>query len=611
MRIKKLKIYNNIILGNIDISFMDDNMNIKNQIFLAGENGCGKTTLLEIIYEFVSGTGINRKVSNEVNEFTIEFSDDEVDILKTNRELGYSFEGLANDSDVVFRVDYSQKWAGSSEIEYRNDSGKLVTRENTNIMFNENIRSVLRGVYSTAEISFISDNINYVTSKNLDDDITSIRQGSNLATEISQLLVDIKALDDSYLADWVSKNPGIIPPENIKEIRIKRFKKAFDYIFEGKKFKGVKNVDGKKEIIFEENGVEVPINKLSSGEKQIVFRGGFLLKDSNKVKGAIILIDEPELSLHPKWQMKISEFFRKIFEDDKGNQTSQIFISTHSPFILHNKNRINDKAVVLKKDALGNIIQLDKPKFYYCNNEELIKDAFDIDSVIECIKKDREKTLIITEGKTDWKHMKKAYQKLLENHEIQEVDIEFLEYEETLGDSRLFQLFEYISMLNNPNKIICIFDRDKSDIVKKIVNDGNDYKYNKNNVYSAVIPIPENREATPEICIEHLYLDEDIRREREGKRIYLGYEFSRKSGIHNEDSKIFCMKKDKCGSDSYKIIDSDCWVASNINEEKNIAMSKNDFANNIVSEVDEFKNISFEGFKPLFQLLSEIIRLEN
>lgn len=611
MRIKKIKIYNNTILGNLDISFMDDSKNTKNQIFLAGENGCGKTTLLEIIYDFVSGTGINRKVSNEVNEFTIEFSDEEVNILKSSIELGYNFEGLANQSDVIFKVDYSRKWAGSSGIEYRNDSGEVVRRKNTNLMFNENIRSVLRGVYSTAEINFIADNINYVTSKNLDNDITSIRQSSNLATEISQLLVDIKALDDSDLSDWVSENPGIIPPEDIKEIRIKRFKKAFDYMFEGKKFKGVKNIEGKKEIIFEENGVEVPINKLSSGEKQIVFRGGFLLKDSNKVKGAVILIDEPELSLHPKWQMKISEFFRKIFEDDKGNQTSQIFISTHSPFILHNKNRINDKVVVLKKDALGSIIQLDKPKFYYCNNEELIKDAFDIDSVIECIKKDREKTLIITEGKTDWKHMKKAYEKLLENDEIEEINIEFLEYEETLGDSRLLQLFEYISMLNNTNKIICIFDRDKSDVVKRIVHHGNDYKYNKNNVYSAVIPIPKNREDAPEICIEHLYLDEDIKRKREGKRIYLGYEFSRKSGIHNEDSRIFCMKKNKCGSNSYKIIDSDCWVASNINEDENIAMSKNDFVNNIVSEVDEFKEISFEGFKPLFKMISEISRLEN
>lgn len=611
MRIKRLKIYKNVILGDIDISFMDNNMNTKNQIFLAGENGCGKTTLLDTIYEFVSGIGINRKECNEINEFTIEFSEEEINILKTNRNLRYYFEELAKGCDVVFRVDYSQKYATSSSIEYKNDKAELVVKENTNIMFSENIRNVLRGVYSTAEINFISDNINYVTSKNLDDNINSIRQNSNLATEISQLLVDIKALDDSDLADWVNENPGIVPADSIKEVRIKRFKSAFDYIFEGKKFKGISNVDGKKEIIFEENGVEVPINKLSSGEKQIVFRGGFLLKDSNRAKGAIILIDEPELSLHPKWQMKIADFFRKIFEDDKGNQTSQIIMSTHSPFILHNKNRVSDKVVVLKKDKVGNIIQLDKPKFYYCNNEEIIKDAFDIDSVIESIKKEREKTLIITEGKTDWKHMKKSYEKLLQNGGIEELDIEFLEYEEALGDSRLYQLFEYISMLNNHNKIICIFDRDKPDIVKKVINSRKDYRYNKNKVYSMVIPIPKSRESISEICIEHLYLDEDIKREKDGKRIYIGNEFSRKSGIHNEKNEIFCMKKDKCGSDSYKIIDSDCWVASHANENKNIAMSKNEFADNIVFEVEEFKDINFEGFKPLFQVIGEIVKLED
>ena len=54
MRIKSIEINNNIVLGDMSISFVDENMKIKDIIILAGENGCGKTTLLDIIYNFIS-----------------------------------------------------------------------------------------------------------------------------------------------------------------------------------------------------------------------------------------------------------------------------------------------------------------------------------------------------------------------------------------------------------------------------------------------------------------------------------------------------------------------------------------------------------------------------
>ena len=502
---------------------------------------------------------------------------------------------------------YNFKYVQGSKINYKNKNNERIDYDG-NILNDVDMKDIMKVVYSTAEINFNSALIGAVTSKELDIDIRSLKQSSELGTEISQLLVDIKALDDADLSDWVNENPREVPPEEIKEIRLKRFKRAFGYIFDGKRFKGIRNINGSKEVIFEENGIETSINKLSSGEKQIVFRGGFLLKDSNKADGAIVLIDEPELSLHPRWQMKILEFFRRIFENIDGKQRSQLFVSTHSPFILHNDSRRNDKVIVMKKNEQGDVVQVDNPRFYSCNKEELIKEAFEIDTFIESINTVRDKHLIITEGKTDWKHMKKAYKKLLESKEIESVDIKFLEYKDSLGDSRLHQLIENISMLDNNKKIICIFDRD----VSKTVNGfENTYKYHKNKVYSMLIPIPKHREETPEICVEHLYFDKDIKRERNGRRLYIGNEFSQKFGFHKGDNSIVCQKKDRCGENSYKIIDSDSFVAKIGNEDLNIAMSKNDFANNIIDEVDEFKEIDFSGFKPLFEKINEIIMLDD
>lgn len=46
MRIKSIEINNNIVLGDMSISFVDENMKIKDIIILAGENGCGDNAIM-------------------------------------------------------------------------------------------------------------------------------------------------------------------------------------------------------------------------------------------------------------------------------------------------------------------------------------------------------------------------------------------------------------------------------------------------------------------------------------------------------------------------------------------------------------------------------------
>ena len=127
-------------------------------------------------------------------------------------------------------------------------------------------------------------------------------------------------LDNGELAYWVKTHIGQVPPQDMVSIRMKRFINAFHSMFETKRFKAVENINGQITVIFEEYGKEMSIDKLSSGEKQIVFRGGFLLKDKKSLEGAYILIDEPEISLHPKWQLKILPFIKKLFTNDSGRR---------------------------------------------------------------------------------------------------------------------------------------------------------------------------------------------------------------------------------------------------------------------------------------------------
>ena len=49
-----------------------------------------------------------------------------------------------------------------------------------------------------------------------------------------------------------------------------RFTTAFNKMFEGLTYSRIENVKGKKSILFKKNGVDISINNLSSGEKQVV-----------------------------------------------------------------------------------------------------------------------------------------------------------------------------------------------------------------------------------------------------------------------------------------------------------------------------------------------------
>jgi predicted ATPase len=69
------------------------------------------------------------------------------------------------------------------------------------------------------------------------------------------------------------------------------------------------------------------IKTLSSGEKQVLILLTYL-RFYNKA-GTIFIIDEPELSLHPKWQEEFLNAVKVLTP-----KSTQIIIATHSPIIV-------------------------------------------------------------------------------------------------------------------------------------------------------------------------------------------------------------------------------------------------------------------------------------
>ncbi|MDR0777877.1 MAG: AAA family ATPase [Methanomassiliicoccaceae archaeon] len=77
------------------------------------------------------------------------------------------------------------------------------------------------------------------------------------------------------------------------------------------------------------NGIALPLNALSSGEKQIFILFFRMLFEA--APSSFVMIDEPEISLHVSWQQKIGG----MMKDVARLRDLQVVIATHSPQIIH------------------------------------------------------------------------------------------------------------------------------------------------------------------------------------------------------------------------------------------------------------------------------------
>ena len=379
-------------------------------------------------------------------------------------------------NDTVFVMTYKYKdFKDGSRYLYASDGTGMNARLGSKDVSNKHPTT---GIYSDVDINFHSDKLSSVTSLTLDEKSGSRRSSNNLPTQVNQLLIDIQALDDADVAFAVREHPELAGRDLDVEERMPRFTSAFNRMFEGLTYSRISNHEGGKSILFRKNGIEIPIDALSSGEKQIVYRGCFLLKDVNAINGAFVFIDEPEISLHPTWQTKIMDYYKSIFTSGAGIQTSQIFAVTHSPFVIHNDRRRNDKVIVLTRNADGNIVVQDKPAYFKCTSIEAIQDAFSIQGFAA------DKPTVYLEGRTDEKYFKKAL-------EVFGYDVPFqfrwvgymkdAKNEENTGKDSLNKAVQFLIGRNLPIKNVCLFDCDtsRSETIR-------------NNVYTRVIPTYAN-----------------------------------------------------------------------------------------------------------------------
>lgn len=217
--------------------------------------------------------------------------------------------------------------------------------------------------------------------------------------------------------------------------------------------------------------------------------------------------------------------------------------------------------------------------------------------------------IIFTSGKTDWRHISAALRVFKAEGRYTDLDLLFREEDDPIGDSRLATMCEVYSKTPTPYQVpyIFVFDRDDAKILKSVNLTDQDFSDWGNNVYSIALPVPSHRLETPEICIELLYKDEDIKRfDAHRRRIFLTSEFHPDSGRHLEEELNFSIPK-KIQPHKLGIIDHD--VYDNLN--RNVALTKAQFAEYVFEGVDGFDDLEIGGFKPLFDLIETILNTSS
>lgn len=126
--------------------------------------------------------------------------------------------------------------------------------------------------------------------------------------------------------------------------------------------------------LISDNGEEYSLEDSSSGEHNLLTSLIGLMATIRQ--DSLLLIDEPEISLHPNWQMKYVSFLKKLFESEIYN-TSHILIASHSHFIVSDLEGSSSKVIGLTKNNGVEVVDLPKNlNTYGWSAEQILLEVF-------------------------------------------------------------------------------------------------------------------------------------------------------------------------------------------------------------------------------------------
>jgi len=276
-KIDSVNIKNHKMFRDFKISFTDSYDNPLPIIVIAGINGSGKTTLLEYIF---SPKKLNDIIKWIPKNHNVQNNNIEIGIQKASAGDAQAKSGFSDKESVEPLLVRKNEFIGDESLKIKTLVEKIEREE-----YQKNIFYIPVGIddISKIEAEFVKYWYNQVKFHN--------KRNDEIAEELQKFIVEtLNGLDLNFTYSHIDENDKIFF-KNYKE----------------EKFR---------------------IDELSTGEKVLLSKVLYLFIKG--IKNKVILIDEPELSLHPAWQNRVL----KLYENFAKENNCQIIIATHSPHIL-------------------------------------------------------------------------------------------------------------------------------------------------------------------------------------------------------------------------------------------------------------------------------------
>lgn len=274
IKIRQLYISQHKMFKEFEINFIDKNNKPLPIVVIVGNNGTGKTTLLEYIFK------------NHLLNIGAFYADNK-DFIKLEK---------------------------NNEIKLLNNEAKKKRKEI------DDYSKRISEINGTFGISFDEKEL-YLFD--LDKEVVYIKALENdIIKEIKKNILEFYRKESRELDSY---------SEALDKIRI-FIKNIFDDLEVKFTLEDIDDISIEHEevILKNSNGDIFGIENLSTGEKTLLSK--ILNLYFKNIKNQIVLIDEPELSLHPLWQNKIFRIYERFAKENN----CQVIIATHSPNIIAN-----------------------------------------------------------------------------------------------------------------------------------------------------------------------------------------------------------------------------------------------------------------------------------
>lgn len=345
------------------------NIEINKINVVGGINSSGKSTASRLLYGFLKANSLKQKHDLRINlvinvndmldllnkpmdEF-VSLNDDFQDIIKKY----YSYKDMITDTRLIKEIDYIIELLSLSEnefasrltldyvkfgsLEYFADKsyyhvGQEFGHGGSARLYCDNFESSIQrtkfdneSMEDEMEYDIEDEYFDYKTEgtfKKVYDvfyispiSIFDINKGYNGDIGISRKYIYMLEESDKDLLDNLGNKSMLILSEDIKE-RIDNVKEKVQSIIQG----NFKDSDS-----FNNEFYRASVSNTSSGTKQIGIIQ-MLLNMNRLIPKTFLILDEPEVNLHPEWQFKFAEILVLLAKELDVN----IYINSHSPIFI-------------------------------------------------------------------------------------------------------------------------------------------------------------------------------------------------------------------------------------------------------------------------------------